>query len=68
MKAIAVLRKIAALLLNLGVITIILTIVQPMPAADTIFRIGAGIAIVVSIGLLIGLDAIEKKHRSNHKE
>ncbi len=55
-----IIRKIAAFLLSMGVLTIILTIVQPMPKADAYFRPGAVIVIVVCAGVLLGLRAIER--------
>jgi predicted ABC-type exoprotein transport system permease subunit len=64
MKAIQIVRKIASFLISMSILTVILTIVQPMhPEVDKMFRVGAGITFVVCLGLLFGLKAIENKIR-----
>lgn len=55
-----IIRKIATVLLNIGALTIILTIIQPKPSVDTEFRIVAGVIIVVCLAVLFGLSAIER--------
>jgi hypothetical protein len=46
----------------LGLITVVLTIVQPKdPEVDKMFRMGAIVVIVVCIGLRWGLKVIEQK-------
>jgi len=58
MKAIEIVRKTASYLMSLGVITIILTIVQPKNSeVDNWFRIGAGVVILVCLAILFGLKA-----------
>jgi hypothetical protein len=65
MKVIQIVGKIASFLIFISILTVILTIVQPKhPEVDKMFRIGAGITFVICLGLLFGLNAIEKKMRN----
>jgi predicted ABC-type exoprotein transport system permease subunit len=64
MKTIETLRKAASYLVSLGGITLLLTVAQPMhPEVDKMFRIGAVVAIVLCLGLLLALKAIEGRIR-----
>ena len=64
MKLINFICRVASFLFCLGIVAIILTIVQPMdPEIDKMFRIGAGIVMVVCLVLILGLGSIAQKKR-----
>ena len=65
MKIIGVIKKIASYLFMLGIVTLILTVVQPMnPEVDKIFRIGAGIVMAVCLVLLFALPQPPEEDKS----
>ena len=65
MKIIGVIKKIASYLFMLGILTFILTVVQPMPEVDKMFRIGAGIVMVVCLVLIFALPEPPEEGKSS---
>ena len=64
MKVTETIGGIASFLFFLGIVTIVLTFVQPMdPKIDKMFRIGAGITMGVCLLLIIGLGSISQKRQ-----
>jgi hypothetical protein len=57
-------RTLASYLFCLAIVTVVLTFVQPMdPEVDKMFRIGAGIVMIVCLGILLGSSALEQDAR-----
>jgi hypothetical protein len=61
MNSVASMRKVASFLLTVGLLVLGLTVVQPKPSVDTLFRIGAAVAIAVAVVLLVVAKIIEAR-------
>ena len=69
MKAFMVLYKIMSYLFFLGILTIVLTVVQPMhPQVDRMFRMGAGIVIAIYLVMLFAIFVMSKFSAPKAKE